>query len=522
MKRILVITLVCTCLLTGALWAKGTAESKDTSSSGLQKITIFNNRPSREKLPEGIDFWNNPFINHIRESSGIDPIFLRPDNSTYYDKLNLVMSSGDMPDLVQGRFEDLYRFAKDGLLVPLDDLLEKYGQNILKGMPEQMWRHATIDGKIYGIPSVYFYPIPGKDSIPNRVLWTRRDWSDALSIKDPVTLDEFTTMLRRFKNEDPDRNGKNDTWGISAYIKNDELLGLDPIFGAFGVIPDGEMWSEVAGKVVYNAVRPEMKDALSYLNKLYAEGILDPEFYMLNNTQWMERVYQGKVGVWQGSWWEPLQRTKSIIDNTGVPNMVGGLMKPIHAPTGPKGYKGNSATLSLAEGVYFITIDAKDPSLGVKLFDWVFGPVGRNYDYGFEGEHYTVQDGVRIRNPEIPLDTYIYRRLYHLTFVPWSEEEFRQYAFDEIQKDPDMFEFAWKALEISADDGVTSAIPYYKSPAQLEYGPELKKLWLEYAVKIIIGEYPLSKWDTFVDLWYKNGGTQITKELNEYYVAQTK
>ncbi|GEM_PF-2760789 len=521
MRKFVLSCLAILMLTTAFLWAGGAKENASPTAPGeMPKVTIFNNRPAREKLPEGIDFYNNQYINFIRESSGIDLIFMRPENTTYYDKLNLIMSSSDMPDLIQGRFEDLYRYAKEGLLVPLDDLLAKYGKDILKNMPENMWKHATVDGKIYGIPSVYFYPIPGKDSIPNRVLWMRRDWSAKLGLQDPVTLDDFTALLRAFKNNDPDGNGKNDTFGISAYIRNGDLQGLDPIFGAFGVIQTGGFWSEVDGKVVYNPTKPQMKEALKYLNMLYKEGLLDPEFYMLNNTQWMERVYQGRVGIWQGSWWEPEQRTTSIIKNTGVANLTGGLVKPIHAPIGPEGYKGNAATLALSEGVYFVTVDADDPSVPVKLFNWLFSDKGSSYDFGIEGLHYTVENGVRVKSATTPPD--IYRRLYHLSYVPWNEEEFKLNALAEVKNDKDIFEFAWEALKISAEDGVTSAIPYYRSPAQIEYGAELQKLWLEYCVKIITGDKSIDEWDTFVDLWKKNGGDLITKELNDYYAATKK
>lgn len=520
MKRSVVLAVLWVLLITTHLSATGNQEKVPAGVMEPPKVVIFNTRPSKEKLPEGVDFNNNPYINFIKESSGIEPVFMRPEISTYYDKLNLIMSSKNMPDLIQGRFEDLYRYAKEGLLVPLDDLLKTHGKDILEKMPENAWQHTMVDGKIYGIPSVYFYPVEGKDSIPNRVLWMRRDWSQKLGIKDPATLQEFTEMLRAFTYNDPDGNGKKDTLGISGYIRDGELRGLDPIFGAFGVIQHGATWSDVDGKVVYNPTKPEMKDALAYLNSLYKEGILDPEFYMLNSSQWMERVYQGKIGVWQGSWWEPEQRTTSILKNTGVAPMVGGLIKPIHAPIGPKGIKGNSASLALSEGVYFITIDAKDPSIPVKLFNWLFSPAGRDYDFGIKGVNYEVINGVRTRSTINPPD--IYRRLYHLSYVPWSEEEFKLNALDEVKHDKDIFEFAWEALKISAEDAVTSAIPYYQSESLLEFGPELQKMWVEYAVKIIIGEYPLSEWETFVSLWNKNGGEQITKEMNAYYASIRK
>ena len=517
MKRSVVLVALLLLCVAPNLMAGGGQEKQAADSAEAQKVVIFNTRPSKEKLPEGVDFNDNPYINFIRESSGIDLEFMRPEYSTYYDKLNLIMSSKNMPDLIQGRFEDLYKYAKEGLLVPLDDLLAKYGKDILENMPENAWQHVKVDGKIYGIPSVYFYPVEGKDSIPNRVLWVRRDWSNNLGIADPVTLPEFTEMLRAFTFDDPDGDGKKDTLGISGYIRDGELRGLDPIFGAFGVIQHGATWSEVNGKVVYNPTKPEMKDALAYLNSLYKEGILDPEFYMLNSSQWMERVYQGKIGVWQGSWWEPEQRTTSIVKNTGVDTMVGGLIKAVHAPVGPKGFKGNSASLALSEGVYFITVDSKDPSVSVKLFNWLFSPAGRDYDFGIEGVNFDVIDGVRTRSVTNPPD--IYRRLYHLSYVPWSEGEFKRNALDEVKQDQDLFKFAWEALKVSADDAVTSAIPYYKSDSLLEYGPELQKMWIEYAIKIIIGEYPLSEWDTFVELWNKNGGEVITREMNEYYAS---
>ncbi|MBT3276301.1 MAG: extracellular solute-binding protein [Spirochaetales bacterium] len=513
-KSILVWVLIV--LLPAVMWATGASESTDSGEP--PELSIFNNRPARQAMPEGVDFWDNVYINYIRESSGINPIYMRPERSTYNDKLTLVMSSGDMPDLVQGNFAQLYKYVDDGLVVPLDDLLKEHGQDILANMPENMWKHVTVDGKIYGLPAVYFYPVPGKDSIPNRVLWVRKDWINSVGVDDPVTLDEFTDMMRKFRDSDPDGNGKADTMGISAFIRDGDLRGLDPIFGAFGVIQTGGQWTDINGKVVYNTVRPEMKKALAYLNGIYEEGLLDPEFYLNDQGAWMERVYQGTIGTWLGSWWEPKYRTDTIIKNTGVANMTGGLVKPIHTPVGSDGYSGNAATLSLAEGVYFVTIDADDPAVAVKFYNWRFSDAGKDYDFGFKGTNFSVVDGVRVKSADTPVDGYA--RAYHTSYVPWGEPDFRQYVIDSTGKDPDIFEIAWKALEVSADDGITSAVPYYQAPSMVEYGAELQKLWVEYAVKIITGEFSLDKWDEYVGLWKKNGGDDITAEMNEFYSSQ--
>ncbi len=519
-KLFLVLLLVLTATM--MIWAGG-AQEKDTDGSKLPELTIFNNRPARQSIPEAVDFWDNPYINFIRESSGIDPIYIRPETSTYYDKLTLIMSSGDMPELIQGRVSDLCKYAEEGLLVPLDDLLKENGQDILDHIPAGIWEHLKYDGKIYGLPAIYFYPIPGKDSIPNRILWVRRDWMNALDLEEPTTLDEYVEILRQFKNNDPDGNGVNDTMGLSGYMKNGDIGGLDHIFGAFGVIQTtgGQAsgpWSEVNGEIVYNPTKPEMKDALAFLNSMYEEGLLDPEFYLNNSTQWMEKVYQGKIGTWLGSWWEPENRTDRIVNTTGVASLPGGLITPIHSPIGPNGDKGNNATLSLSEGVYFVTVDAEDPALAVKFYNWRFSDKGIDYDFGFEGTNFTKVDGVRVKSKETPVDAYA--RAYHTSYVPWNEEDFLQYVVDTTKNDTDMFEIAWEALEISAEDGVTSVVPYYQPPSLIEYGPELQKLWVETAVHIITGEADLDRWDEFVTLWYANGGAEITKDMNKYYYGK--
>ena len=43
----------------------------------------------------------------------------------------------------------------------------------------------------------------------------------------------------------------------------------------------------------------------------------------------------------------------------------------------------------------------------------------------------------------------------------------------------------------------------------------LKTMEEQVFLKIIMGEEPISKFDTFVSDWYNQGGAEITKEVNE-------
>ncbi len=45
---------------------------------------------------------------------------------------------------------------------------------------------------------------------------------------------------------------------------------------------------------------------------------------------------------------------------------------------------------------------------------------------------------------------------------------------------------------------------------------------MEYASKIIAGEWPIEKFDEFVEKWYKTGGTEVTERARAWYANLTE
>lgn len=90
----------------------------------------------------------------------------------YVEKMNLMMASGDIPDVVNadGIHDDALAGAvENGVFMPLDDLLEKHGQNLLKTIPKKAWDEMRYtDGKIYGNSGIPF------DSLQKRYLYSER------------------------------------------------------------------------------------------------------------------------------------------------------------------------------------------------------------------------------------------------------------------------------------------------------------------------------------------------------------
>ena len=72
---------------------------------------------------------------------------------SFADEVNLMLSSGEKLDLFPNFVISLLSAANNGQIVPLDDLLNEYGPDILASVPEAEWGVMTLDGQIYGVPN---------------------------------------------------------------------------------------------------------------------------------------------------------------------------------------------------------------------------------------------------------------------------------------------------------------------------------------------------------------------------------
>jgi putative aldouronate transport system substrate-binding protein len=149
------------------------------------------------------------------------------------------------------------------------------------------------------------------------VMWIRQDWLDKLGLEVPRTLEELKVVAKAFVTQDPDGNGKNDTIGIigpanSGSLTNigQNLWGLDPIFGSFKSFP--QYWlKDESGNVKYGSIQPETKKALGELASMYAEGLIDSQMLIRNDSQ--EPTLAGNVGIFFGPAWAAYTMADSLL-----------------------------------------------------------------------------------------------------------------------------------------------------------------------------------------------------------------
>lgn len=442
-------------------------------------------------FPSGMDENDNRYLNYIEEETGLEIQVTTPPPEVYNEKLDVIMSSGNLPDMMHA-YQPVWfgNYAKQGAFMPLDDLIDQYGPNLKEKIPAEIWDRVRYGGKIYAVPSLN--EVSGVE-----LVYARKDWLDRLGLKPPVTLDEYYEVIRAFTQDDPDGNGIDDTMGL---IFTSNLGRSAPFFGAFGTQINS--WFERNGKLVNGNILPETKEALAYLAKLYKEGLLDREFPLNLQNNLYEKIENGTVGLFSAAWYDT---RGPIADNMKKdPNAQ---WIALEYPTGPNGLKG-VYDKDIIRGYNVIPARSQNAESVIKMLDFIVSDY-KNLKLGFENEIWRLENGRMVTNFE-KHDEHLYRGIYQsLVDVP-DPVLFRE-RLDSLGD----FQL-YTNLEIIKKSVIKNEFYGIPTPTMSKYDKKLGELQ-DIFTRIIMGIEPIESFDTYVERWKQEGGEEITKEVNEWY-----
>ncbi len=234
----------------------------------------------------------------LEEQTGVKVELMLFPYETAREKMNILISSGDYPDVIGGWLLGENNILTDGMLeglyIPIDELIEKYAPNMQKILEIPGVRQAMTlpDGHIYTIP--YAIGEPLVTFLP----FINRDWLKAVGMEMPKTTEELRTVLRAFKEKDPNGNGQADEIPFSGDPNN---LNLGTLAGWFGVNATGAganpYYAMVDGKLEFSANKEGFKEFIKYFSSLYQEGLVDPEIFTQDLEMWKSKGKQGLYGV---------------------------------------------------------------------------------------------------------------------------------------------------------------------------------------------------------------------------------
>ncbi|CAG7653720.1 extracellular solute-binding protein [Paenibacillus allorhizosphaerae] len=318
---------------------------------------------------------NTMFEKEIERLTGIKAKLDKPA-SDYNQKLMAAVSSGEKFDLLQVSKETMNQLIDQGVLTPLTDKVK--ASKVLQDpevLPAAEWDQVkTKDGKIYGVFTKYqggTMPI------------IRNDWLKKLNLPEPKTLDDYYKVLKAFTEQDPDGNNKKDTYGLSTA----GMYELQGIFSAAGL---KQRYVEKDGKLDVPYSTDAAIPVYQWLNKLYKEGILDPNF-ATNDTGKMRNLFLadrvGMITYWD-AWVGMLNNTRKEQDP-----------KTAFEAKGLPGIAGPGGKNMLRRGdpdVWVIPVNAEHPKTAFEFIEWwhskdgiILGSLGiKDNDYTENGGKY--------------------------------------------------------------------------------------------------------------------------------------
>lgn len=401
-KKTLVTLMAVGTLSCSLLFSCQTEAGSSSSGSGKTALEIFMNGGNDYEGRKKDSIWKK-----IEEDTGVDMhIEGAIHNSDYYTTLNPMINTGDIPDVifaVPSSAGNAYNnWVNQGIVWNIDELLAEkpgefpYLETMLHG---PQFKNLTFGEGAHTL-------IPYLTSNSGWGIYYRADWlvnvgyfteeNGIKKAKTPTTLEEFQEVLRLFTENDPDGDGKNDTYGLSPFGK---AFFQNPLYHAFGVTPDYDIDSN--GNVDYMLLSPEYKTYLGWISQMYANGYIDPQFATNNNSQDRDKFYEGKTGILITNAEQHVSWIATAFENANGKGRL--TMGPAPKGTNTVGKEGCGGFSDWGGywGGYSISKTCKDPFAALRLFNYLYSPEGSKLRcYGIKGVHYDVQDGEIVPNIE--------------------------------------------------------------------------------------------------------------------------
>jgi putative aldouronate transport system substrate-binding protein len=324
----------------------------------------------------------------LEKKSNIHFEFDTPPKEAYEEKLNLAFATGSLPDILFGAnlpIDKEVTYGQQGLLVPLEGYFDKYMPNLQKVFAANPGLKQSItspDGHIYSLPRVTVRPdiVNTESHVSYPRMWINGKWLKQLNLKMPTTTDEFIAVLKAFKDKDPNGNKQADEIPLTAYKM--DIRGV--VMNWFGFVgTDDQLIDVKKDKVRYAPLEPEYKSYLTFMNKLYKEGLLDKESYSQSTQQRVAKGNKDQVGVFGAL--APFQVAGNALDADYD------LLLPLTSEVNKE--KVTSQTSSVVRGTFAMTKVNKNPEATMRLIDYLYSDEGSDIgQFGVEGTNWEYND----------------------------------------------------------------------------------------------------------------------------------
>lgn len=211
----------------------------------------------------------------FEEKFGIDIEWKSFTYSDIFVVMAAMLQSNNMPDIffagdVGVSRTNMMNYGKQGYFADLSNMIATWAPNANGIINKSKALKAVSycdDGKLYGLP--IYNASDAKSAYEERSLMINTDWLDELGLKSPTTVDEFYNVCKEFTENDPDGNGKKDTYGFGIPLMTPQ------IWNPWGL---GMSWYcsdsiDEKGKVHSGPLTENFRAGIRFWNRMWSEGL---------------------------------------------------------------------------------------------------------------------------------------------------------------------------------------------------------------------------------------------------------
>lgn len=410
--------------LTAAGLLSGCQQEASVSEDGVVELTFYN--------ADGQDDpWTDPVAEVLTEKTGVR---LKTEYPVAADDqtVALMIAAQDYPDMIYAK-GDANSLIDAGAMIDMTDLIEEYGPNIKKmyGDEFEKLRYSEEDPSIYQLSS---YAVGGtflENSGTAQIQWAALKENN---YEIPDTLEEFEKMIKDYMAAHPTTEDGMPTIGISLTAADWHwmiTLGNPSGYIAEGAPDNGQWLIDEDYNAMYKFRSDKVQEYYRWLNRMYHEGVLDPEFATQTYEDYIAKIASGRVVALTDTDWDYSDGEKILIADGKLDKTYAGL--PLAMDENTKAPSLMYQGLPTGQGVG-ITTSCKDPVAAIKFLDYLCSDEGQVLvNWGIEGVNYFIdEEGHRYRTQEEIDEANTNQDYSRITGVGFHSYPFPTYGIGEV------------------------------------------------------------------------------------------
>ncbi|MFS0726790.1 extracellular solute-binding protein [Paenibacillus sp. 1P07SE] len=347
--------------------------------------------------------WNtypdSAIAEEIAKKVGVKIEYVESDDS----KFSVLLAGGDLPDIVRAEPAKHGKQLIEGdLIIPMDDMLEEYGQDILQNVPTVVeyskanWSEGRdqmyfISPQIQSEPSPVYPPL----TIGPTIRW---DYYKDIGAPEFNTPDELLDVLEQIVAKNPTTEDGKKIYGVSMW----QDWGLWPYIFPFTwyttqATNNSDLMARSLEETQYRNILTDENStfwvAMDFYNKANRKGLLDPDALTMKHNDYLAKATAGQIVIGPATWAMGDFNSKYAKDGKGY----------VVLPAGKRAWSGGANPLGWTGKSYAISKSSKHPEKAMQFLNYLYSYEGARTMYsGIEGVHWDYVDGV----PQVNDDTF--------------------------------------------------------------------------------------------------------------------